>query len=303
MPERQFEPMTIGQILDQTFRLYKRNFLRFVAIVAVVQVPLVLISLALLVPLATKVDLHQQEVGVPESTESEASDDYGQADNAEGDEDLALALGAIFAGGFGAILIWWLAATLSNAALIKSVSESYLGGDVTVGQAYRFVLPKLWRLILASILVGIAVGIGLLLLIVPGVFLAIYFALTTQVIVVENVSAKGGMSRSMDLVSDNKGKVCGVMVLLGIIGYIIGWVFTGAGEAVAALIAAQSEMTALVISQALSLIGQVFVAPIGAAAMILLYYDLRIRKEGFDLEMLAKSLGSSATTVSDASEL
>jgi len=302
VPEQRFEPMTVGQILDQTFRLYKRNFLRFVAIVAVVQVPLAFISLLLLAPVATNTGFQRQQASAVGSAEPMAPGDYGTASEAE--YDLELSFGAIFLGAGVAGLIWWLGTTLSNAALIKSVSESYLGGDATVGEAYRFVLPKLWRLVWAGILVGLIVFIGILLLIVPGVILAICLALTTQAIVVEDVTAKGGMSRSMKLASGNRGKVCGLLVLLGIIGAIVGWTFGAAGEALGSLVSAQSGMTAMVISQSSSLIGQVLVAPIGAAAMILLYYDLRIRKEGFDLEMLAKSLGSSPTaTVPDASEL
>ena len=45
-------------------------------------------------------------------------------------------------------------------------------------------------------------------------------------------------------------------------------------------------------NQLASVVGQILVAPIGATAYILLYYDLRIRKEGFDLQMLASSIGS-----------
>lgn len=42
-----FYPMSIGQILDNTFRLYKMNFIRFIAIVAVVKIPLFIIGLLL----------------------------------------------------------------------------------------------------------------------------------------------------------------------------------------------------------------------------------------------------------------
>ena len=44
--------------------------------------------------------------------------------------------------------------------------------------------------------------------------------------------------------------------------------------------------------QLASALGQILVTPIGAGAAILLYYDLRIRKEGFDLQMLAQSMTS-----------
>jgi len=47
----------------------------------------------------------------------------------------------------------------------------------------------------------------------------------------------------------------------------------------------------IVIRQLLSLAATVVTAPISAIATVLLYYDLRIRKEAFDLEMLAKSMG------------
>ena len=46
------------------------------------------------------------------------------------------------------------------------------------------------------------------------------------------------------------------------------------------------------VNQLFSLAGQILIVPIGAIAYILLYYDLRIRKEGFDLQMLANSIGS-----------
>ena len=55
----------------------------------------------------------------------------------------------------------------------------------------------------------------------------------------------------------------------------------------------KTDYTAVMaVNSLFSLAGQVLVMPISAAAFILLYYDLRIRKEGFDLEMLAKDLAS-----------
>jgi hypothetical protein len=50
------------------------------------------------------------------------------------------------------------------------------------------------------------------------------------------------------------------------------------------------------VQQLVSIIPQILATPIGASAFILLYYDLRIRKEGFDLEMLARSMSSDTET-------
>ena len=45
MPSTNFEPMSVGEIIDRTFKIYKSNFLRIVAIVAVIQIPLGLFQL------------------------------------------------------------------------------------------------------------------------------------------------------------------------------------------------------------------------------------------------------------------
>jgi hypothetical protein len=47
--ELEFAPMTIGQILDQTFKLYRKNLARFLAIIAIIQVPASLITIVALV--------------------------------------------------------------------------------------------------------------------------------------------------------------------------------------------------------------------------------------------------------------
>lgn len=263
MQTNEFRPMSVGQIVDQTFRLYRRNFVRFMVIVAIVQVPIALLTLML--------NLISRRI-VEERSASDAA--------------AAVAISGILIVLFFAMI----SKSLSNAALLKSVSESYLGRSVTVGQAYRFVLPKLWTLIAASFVVGIVVMFGLALLIVPGVIFSLWFALTTQAIVIENRKSIKGMSRSRSLVSGNLGKVFLMSLVVLLITGIIGGVFGGAGAVLGQLVVKESPTLALLIEQLGSLIGEVLAAPIGASAMILLYYDLRIRKEGFDLEMLAASL-------------
>ena len=70
---------------------------------------------------------------------------------------------------------------LCQAALIKNISELYLGREATVGQSYRYVIPKLLTLIGAGILVTLVVSMGYILLIVPGVIFTLWLALTPSV--------------------------------------------------------------------------------------------------------------------------
>jgi hypothetical protein len=270
MSTPQFQPMSVGQILDQTFRLYREHFVRFFTIVAVVYVPVGLLSIlliALVFQETTQITVDQQTGAI----------------------DASGAVASMITTGVIALLAM-VGTQLCNGALIKNVSEAYLGRQSSVGEAYRFVLPKIGTLIWASFLVGVIVMIGFVLLIVPGVIFALWFALTTPAIVAENLKASRGMSRSKALASGNLGKIFGTLFIVAVISWIVQVLFQWGGGLLTGGIS-DTPLAAVVLTQVFSIIGQIVAMPIGATAMILLYYDLRIRKEGFDLEMMAQSLG------------
>lgn len=271
------EPMTVGGILDRTFRLYRENVLRYIAIVAVIEIP---IGLVLMVASAL---FYSSLLPI-----REAGDDPARP-------NVALMLTGSAALMFGAFL-GVIGQHLANAALIRSVSESYLGGDATVGQAYRFILPRIGWILLAALLISLATGVGLLFCVVPGVLVALFFGLTMPAIVTENLNTFDGMKRSWSLVSGNLGKVFLVGLIVFLINFVIGLLFGAVGSLTAVLALAKNPVAGQVLQQTISVVPQVLTMPIGAAAMILLYYDLRIRKEGFDLEMLARSLGEGGAT-------
>jgi hypothetical protein len=262
-----FEPMSVGQILDRTFLLYRNHFVRFLAVVAVVQVPLALVSILI------TTGIHSTLI-------------------ADGGADLSA--GALVAGLIGlavTFLLLIVAQQLANGALIKAVSESYLGGDASVGECYAAVLPRVLTLLVASFAVGILVLLGLILCIVPGVILMLLFAVVTPVIVVEDVGISSSLSRSKALVSGNMGKVFAVVFVAALIVWIVNLLFQRVGIFVAVR-AISSPAAAGLVAGLIAMVGQILAVPISATAIVLLYYDLRIRKEGFDLEMLAQSMGS-----------
>lgn len=262
MDTMQFEPMSVSRIVDRTFTLYKQNFLRFITIVAVIQVPLALVSLVWLAILSR---------GVEETTS---------------------AITATVAS-FVSIFISLVGNALCQGALARSISDAYLGKELTVEQTFRAVLPKLMTLIGASLLVGLVVGVGFMLLVVPGVIFGLWFFVTTPSIVVENQGVTAGMSRSKALASGNLGKVFAVGLLAVLITWIITIPIGYLGSALSALLFSENSLLGLFVGQFAGLIGQVLATPIASAAAVLLYYDLRIRKEGFDLQMLAQNMGTS----------
>ena len=273
--QQAFEPMSVGRILDKTFQIYRNNFIRFVTIVALIQVPFALLNLAFTSILVT-----------PAPTVTPGAAEIQPA--------------AVFGIGITALLAM-IGGMLCQAALIKSVSESYLNREISVGQAYRGVLPKLLTLLGASPLVGLVVMLGFILLVVPGVIFSLWLYLTIPCIIVEDLGAGAGMSRSKTLTSGNLGKVFLVALLVLLITWVISIPLGIVGAVLSHLVPEDVAVLKAFVETFINVIAQILAMPIGASAAILLYYDLRIRKAGYDLEMLSQSFSASGD-VADAGQ-
>ncbi len=172
--------------------------------------------------------------------------------------------------------------TLGIAATTYVVSEAYLGRRMSAGEALTRAVPLIWNLILISFFTSLLVGIGFILLVVPGIILLSGFLLSSVVLVVERPPGPvTAMQRSWQLSVGYKGKVFGTVflafLLLSIPGMAIGGIWT----------VVSSAPSTSPIPQVLTAVVQVLVYPYLYTVITLVYYDLRIRKEGFDLELLA----------------
>ncbi len=281
----QFEPMSVGRIFDRAFLIYRNNFLRFITIVAVIEVPLALLSIASSSWMETRAPARRSSVSDQTSAQPDARLAARQYVASHEGPSILGSVGRLFT-----ILLVLVGNMLCQAALIKNVSEAYLGNEITIGQAYQFALPKAVTLVLAAICVGLVVGLGFLLLVVPGVIFALWYFLTTPAIVVENLSTGAGMSRSKALVAGNLGKVFAVGFLVQVITLIISLPLGYVGGFAGGMLFSSNPALQMFMIHLATTVSQILVAPISAAAFILLYYDLRIRKEGFDLQMLAQSM-------------
>ncbi len=294
MQTHDFEPMSISRILDSTFRIYKENFIRFITIVAIIQIPIGLLSIV-------SRSVMQMELPSQQESSQDASRNSGTVrgvptqSNLQRTQENRIDPSIFIFGSISTIaagILSMLGHLLCRGALAKSVSEVYLGNEISVGQAYRYILPKSLSLIGAGILVVTITYLGMIFLVVPGIIFALWFALTTPAIVIEGLKATKAMSRSKALASGNLDKILSVGFLVILISIIISIPFGYAGTFFGEFFFSGNVKLVLLINQLTAIIGQILIVPIGAIAYILLYYDLRIRKEGFDLEMLANSIGS-----------
>jgi len=291
--EHNFEPMTVGMVLDRTLHLYIDNFLLMVGLSAILNVPILLLSIVFTAGTAATM-----------------------ARNAAA--AIAIVVGVVL----------FLVATLIVAPMIAgatalAVSDIYLGKSATAGAVLSAAWRKWWtllktQLVVGLILAGVMLLAGLAIGIVAGIFsilspvsavitiilgflgvviwvvqLFLSYALVAPIVMIER-SDRGGeiRNRSWRLVEGHRWKVFFVFLILVVIqllisGGILGVQFSAAagfGSGVASLLSA-----------ILNGIASILLTPLSAIAVTLLYYDFRIRKEGFDLEMLSQSMSETAT--------
>jgi uncharacterized membrane protein len=176
---------------------------------------------------------------------------------------------------------------LLHGASIYVVSETYLGRDPRLGQALGYAAEKMGRIFVAGLASGIVTFFAFLLLIVPGIIVACGYAVSVPVVVLEDLpSSTDALGRSWALTKGFKGKA----FLLGLVMFaLVLVVFVGAGIAIGMATALFKPMA--VPGMILLALIMLMVYPFTSCVMTLFYYDLRVRKEGFDLELLNQQIG------------
>jgi uncharacterized membrane protein len=247
-------PLTVGEILDVSFSLYRRHFGS-------------LATIALLcggVPLVLRLFLETN-----------------------GGMSANLALALVYA------ITTVVLSFIATAATLFVVSESYLGRPITASEALGRATPYIGRILVCTILMSLVIGVGVLLLVIPGIILAVGLVLTVPVVVLEPArGASATLSRSWELTRGARWRIFGLLVTLLVllyvpmlaIGGLVAVLVPGAGGALA------SGAFAGVLGFAIGGLVQVFIYPLFYCVLTVAYYDQRVRKEGFDLELLASSL-------------
>jgi hypothetical protein len=276
-------PMDIGDILDRTFRLYRSHFMPFFLIMLAVQALSFLTSLAWRVAFASQLGAQYHDG----SAARMFSPSYF----------VSLPL---------LMIIVIVLNQIGIATLTAAVSSAFLQQDISVRQAYLAVRDKLGRLIGVALLTSLLIGLGLVMCLIPGVYFMLSYMLVSEVVVLENLGPTTAMRRSKELmrVKTDKGfihnnitKASIILLITLVLGVVVGAVVTIPFTIARAAsrhpgLAAFDVMSPLAILQGvLTTVVQAAVAPVGRIAMILFYYDIRIRKEGFDLQVLAMALG------------
>jgi hypothetical protein len=265
-------PLGVGEILDVAIKIYTRNLGTFLAIVALIYIPLGVIAVlgfASALPEGSRVRNGMIEFPITQS-------DTG-----------FVVFVLIFA------VIAWLATFLATGAGVKAVAEAYVGRKPTVGGSYSYVARRLHSVMWVVLLFAIIVGLGTVLLVIPGIYLAVALSLAVPALVVEGTKGTKALRRSHGLVKGRWWATFGAL-LLGfiLIPVVIQYAFTFVLQLGLGAVEMTSTTAVLALSQAVGTLGQIIATPIQIAVLTIIYFDLRVRKEAFDLQLLTDRIGS-----------
>jgi len=176
---------------------------------------------------------------------------------------------------------------VAGGAISVVARDVYLDLPISVPDAFRVVATRLVTLIVASVVTVALMTIGFVFFLVPAFYVIARFVVVRQVIVLEDTGTGGALSRSSALTVGLKLHVLGTLALIILLLLAVN---IGAGLLINLI---PSRVVMNVLSTALSVV----VGPILGITETVLYYDLRIRREGFDVEYL---VGRDAAPPADA---
>ncbi len=206
---------------------------------------------------------------------------------------------------FGSLMVLVLALILSpigTAAILHVIGQEFVDRRVSVGEALSFALGRFGSLLGTSILFGLIYLVGLVLCIVPGIIWAVWYGFFAQVVVMENLGGMDALNRSRQLVSGFGWRVFGVLLLLTVLLILASFIPVFLEIILPAHERVQTEFgpgqgrvvnfpffaIQILTQGAVNIILQGY----ESICVTLLYFDLRIRKEGFDLELAAQQHAS-----------
>lgn len=273
-------PLGVGDILDGSFRVIRRNpkvMLGLSAGVAVAQLVIVagfqVLAYALL-----------SDVRVTTTADATAPTSLGPLLSSD-------------AAGLASFVASTLLSAILTGMLTVAITQDVLGVRMSARQVWDRVRPRVWRLVGLAVTVTIVPALGLVLCLAPGIWLWGIWAVAVPAFMVENTGVGAALGRSRQLVAGTFWRVWGIralgVLIVTVLSGLIAVPFTVIGLIADDNIFTSGDATRslpllfLLLAALGSAVAATFTAPVRAAIDALLYVDLRMRKEGLDIALQA----------------
>jgi hypothetical protein len=282
----ELRPLSLGEILDRTFSIYRENFLLFVGLASIVQIFVLVRNLLSALPDSGVV---QMPAGIPSSVNTSAPVSpwlFGPL--------IALAI---------PLLIVYIAVSMyADGAMYFAVSEFHLGRKITIGAALKRMRGRALTLFGLELLRGLAMAVAFICLIIPGVYLGCRWSVCVPAVLFEEASPGEAMSRSFELTRDSAWRAFVIFVLYLLLLIVALVMFQFPFNLLASFAVKGSPMALLwtELGHVGVAVATVLVTPYLPIATAIFYYDLRVRKEAFDLHVIMNPENPTAPPSPDA---
>jgi len=255
------EPLRFGELIDAGFRLWRKGFSQLFIIAAIITVPVGILGYVLergeVVSITSDGLLLVRDVSRYNTTLLTMT---------------VLSLGASF---------------LSAGAVLVITTRAYIGSVPPWRVAFRIAVNRLFPFIGLSFLIGIAVFAGFIALFVPGIIIGLGLSFATVAFWAEGAGPTLSMRRSWHLAKGRRWPLLGLWVVALIVFGVAGVLVTG--PLLVGLFSDNTEVYLFTENVGSALINAL-VAPLSSCLLTAAYYDARVRREGFDLQLAAERL-------------
>ncbi len=234
---------SFGELVGQSYSLAGVHFLKLALIIGILGLPTVIYQLLV---------MRSGEVGGPQEAGATA-----------------------MVGVLVLLILNLILVPLQQGASVLLVASSFTGDNPTLADCFKVAFRRLGDILLLSIVVGLIVGFGFLLLIVPGLIFMTWYYVSIPALLVEKISRSQAMERSKSLGLGNRMNILGFAIvttlLLALIGGFIGGLIGGV---------AGSGYTQILVSYVIN----VAFSTVGIVAPVVYYFNLRVKKEAMDIQ-------------------
>ncbi len=183
-----------------------------------------------------------------------------------------------------AFFLYGIIVPLTNGALTIAVADRVLGGNAGWREVWMLLFRRLGMLLSALVPAALVVAFGFVFFVIPGLVLGLLFVFVSPVVLIEGLRGRAALERSTTLVRSDWLRVALVTVTFAVV--------RGVAQIVANLLVPRG---AIFLDSLLSDLVTMVLLPVPVLGMVLLYFDIRRKRESFTPELLRADLESLKT--------
>jgi hypothetical protein len=267
-------PLNLGETLDASIKIVRARWRTLAAVMLVIAVPIQLLEILII---TSTTDVYQ--AGTSLGADSAATKTTYSNE------------GAYVAGQGLIVVLSILGYLLGTVACYRAIADTYLGRPTSARASLAFATRRLGATLWLTIVLCVALLAAFLALVIPGIWLAIAWTVAFPAMLVEGPGGVAALRRSFRLVQGRWWATFGRLAVAYILVAVVTSVASFLIVLPAVTVVDDTSFGALLLNQLGNMLVSLVTTPFIAAVTTLVYFDLRVRKEGFDLALLAERMG------------